>query len=384
MATPRADQTLGQRVKQLEEAFRRIKLVPSTTQTAVAPSAAVKGAVWIDSSAGNEPKVWDGTAWVPVRDATIAVAQGTADTAQATVAPLIPLTDLAAVTTGLVVTGATNVTTDPGTGAHVVVNDPAYPGQIALYSGNANEVVPGRIMPVLGGANYGKVELRSPDLVGTDQYSFIELDGFNDGTTSMESSADTMRVVGGDTTVMGTAQVRVGDGTDYVTFVGQAVTDADLSSLTNTFPIFPYYSCYLAANQTVATGTSVAPTWTDDATSPSSGITRSSGVFTVPTDGRYRVTLQAYWNAIASPAGSRIAQVYTGNVIGSGNPLVSAAEQPSAVAASACLAVKTVRLAAGAQINTVVSHTQGASMTNGLLGSANGNLTYFQIEWVGP
>lgn len=146
----------------------------------------------------------------------------------------------------------------------------------------------------------------------------------------------------------------------------------------------PYYYAYLAASQTVNSSTSTAVTWTDEAASPSSGITRSGSVFTVPTAGRYRVTYQAYWVAIASPAGNRLAQLITGNTIGTGTVLASAAEQPNANAASACLLIKTVRLAAGAEIRTQVSHTQGASMTNGLQGNATGDLTYVQIEWVGP
>ncbi|MFC5268474.1 hypothetical protein ACFPJ1_40750 [Kribbella qitaiheensis] len=82
MAIPRADANLGQRLKKLEDEVRRIKLMPSLSQSAVEPLA-VRGSGWYDSSNGNEPKYYDGTNWVPVRDETIAVAQTTADTAQA-------------------------------------------------------------------------------------------------------------------------------------------------------------------------------------------------------------------------------------------------------------------------------------------------------------
>lgn len=383
MATPRADQTLGQRVKKLEEDFRRIKLVPATTQTAVAP-AAVKGAVWIDSSAGNEPKVWDGTDWVPVRDATIAVAQTTANQAASDVAPLVSLTDLAAATVGETITGILIRTETDAAGRVEMGEDPLQPAytdtEVRIFSADANEDEPARFSGIAVTPGVFLAQIKGFDHTLRPAAKLLLRTDSSEAAAEIE--ADRFSVFAPTADFSGT--LTKGSVPVATTTETQALTNKDLSSLTNAFPIFPYYSCYLAANQTVATGTSVAPTWTDDATSPSSGITRSSGVFTVPTDGRYRVTLQAYWNAIASPAGSRIAQVYTGNVIGSGNPLVSAAEQPSAVAASACLAVKTVRLAAGAQINTVVSHTQGASMTNGLLGSANGNLTYFQIEWVGP
>lgn len=84
MAIPRADGGIPARVKKLEDTVRRIQLMPSVSQAAVAPLAVAKSSVWYDSTAGNEPSYWNGTAWVPVRDETIAVAQGTADVAQST------------------------------------------------------------------------------------------------------------------------------------------------------------------------------------------------------------------------------------------------------------------------------------------------------------
>lgn len=83
MAIPRADVTTGQRLKKLEDEIRRIKLMPSVAQSAVAPPAVVKSSVWYDSTAGNAPSYFNGTDWVPVRDETIAVAQATADEALA-------------------------------------------------------------------------------------------------------------------------------------------------------------------------------------------------------------------------------------------------------------------------------------------------------------
>lgn len=314
---------------------------------------------------------------------------GTVPTWNADLTALAPLATIAAVTTGLTITGATNITTDPGTGAHVVVNDPAYPGQIALYSGNANELTPALIRPILGGANYGVADIHSPILNAGGHYAYLSLEGYDDGhTTAVLSSFGPLKLEGEAAELLGFASgVKIGSDRsagEYFQVTSNAITDADLSSLTNLFPTFPYYSAYLAASATVATATSTAISWTDDAVSPSSGITRSGSVFTVPTAGRYRVTFQAYWAAIASPAGNRLAQLITGNTIGTGTVLASASEQPSATAASSCLLIKTVRLAAGAEIRTQVSHTQGASMTNGLQGNATGDLSYVQIEWVGP
>jgi hypothetical protein len=52
----------------------------------------------------------------------------------------------------------------------------------------------------------------------------------------------------------------------------------------------------------------VVTTLTGYTTLASSGITLSSGVFTLPRAGRYRLYGQQYWQAQASPSGKRLAQ----------------------------------------------------------------------------
>lgn len=84
MAVPRDNGTIGQRLKKLEDWARAVKLMPSVTQSDVAPTAVVKSSVFYDASNGNAPSYYDGSTWVPVRDETIAVAQTTADAAQVT------------------------------------------------------------------------------------------------------------------------------------------------------------------------------------------------------------------------------------------------------------------------------------------------------------
>lgn len=84
MTVPRPAPTVAQRVKELEQTVRRIKLTPSVSQAEAAPPVAAKSSVWFDSSDGNAPSYFDGQTWVPVRDETIAVAQQAADAAQAT------------------------------------------------------------------------------------------------------------------------------------------------------------------------------------------------------------------------------------------------------------------------------------------------------------
>lgn len=116
MAIPRKDSTIPERIKKLEQDLRRIRLLPSLAQSAVAPLA-VKGSGWFDSSAGNEPKVFDGQTWVPVRDETIAVAQGTADVAQSTATTAQSTADTAQSTATAAQTAADTAAADAATAA---------------------------------------------------------------------------------------------------------------------------------------------------------------------------------------------------------------------------------------------------------------------------
>jgi hypothetical protein len=98
----------------------------------------------------------------------------------------------------LTVTGGT-IQTDVAPNKRIVLNDPAYPNQIALYSGNANESQPGIIAPVLGGANFGVLTLQSPVTDGgTVNYAYIELEGFTDGSTVANVSADSVAIEAND------------------------------------------------------------------------------------------------------------------------------------------------------------------------------------------
>ena len=58
------------------------KWVTKTFRQAAQPSGITVGDIWIDSDDGEKQYRWDGTAWVAVRDTTIATAQTAADTAQ--------------------------------------------------------------------------------------------------------------------------------------------------------------------------------------------------------------------------------------------------------------------------------------------------------------
>lgn len=196
----------------------------------------------------------------------------------------------------------------------IEINGTAYPNQIALYSGNVSEVTPGLIRPVLGGANYGLLELRSPDLVGTGQYAWLELDGYNTGATVATLSADDVDIEAGNLVdVIGFGSgVRIGsDRTagQNISVTGNAVTDADLSSGTNVFPSLPYSVAYSGTTDangflTVTHGAGFTPAggWAAT-TNPASSFAQFWGIDTIgATTVRLRFTSAAALGALASTA----------------------------------------------------------------------------------
>lgn len=302
MTVPRADATIAQRVKALEEQFRRIKLVPSTTQTDVAPEAAVKGAVWIDSSAGNEPKVFDGSGWVPVRDETIAVAQETADTAQATVDPLVPLTDLAAVTDGTTITGSTIATDD--TPPRIALNDPAYPNELIMESGQADETAPGRLLSIVPSGLQAQSVLLSP-----------KLDGASTAAMSLETDAVSL---GGKTRSKFDGHEHGFNtfGAGYALLVTEAeveinrpVVNADLTDPSNTFP----------ANPQPASNFSVTDVAGISSTSFVPGTPVVGTAFTAPPTGKVYITVSGHIEQNNASQFIYLAfEVRNGAVVGSG------------------------------------------------------------------
>jgi len=335
VTVPRANATIAQRVKALEEAFRVIKLMPSTTQTDVAPSAAVKGAVWIDSSAGNEPKVWDGTDWVPVRDETIAVAQTTANEAAADVAPLVPLTDLAAITEGTTISGAT-VESTPAGGAYAVLNHPDYPGEVVIFSGNAAETIPARFLAQVPTGLQGQTTLLSPKLDGASRAALILT------TDAVALGGDTHAQIDGHEIILNTF------GTGVVKIQG-SVTDADLSDPSNTFPANaqPVQVSELTDQTPVTSTTFIAG-------SPVCGT-----AFTAPATGKVYITVSGHLQG--NNAGSYCYlgfEVRNGAVVGSGT-VVTAADQDVAVAAGQSAAA--IARTGGSREALITGLTPGAS-----------------------
>ena len=100
----------------------------------------------------------------------------------------------------------------PNPGQHIEINGDQYPGEIAFFSGSADEQIPGRIFPNDPGGNVGAVTMRSPNLFDDVQSNVAEisLEGFDDGFTVASIEADAARLTAsgevrfvGDTVKMG-------------------------------------------------------------------------------------------------------------------------------------------------------------------------------------
>ena len=332
---------------------------------------------------------------------------GTVPTWNADLTALAPLVDLAAVTVGTTVSSATladsevtgSVIKTAETGQRVEINGVDGPNGIAFYSGDAGETFPGVVQPTVVSTGLG-IDLSSAqtaaDVIGSALRLLADKVDANNSTAHLQSSGSalvsagrtaSLKVGSGgidvDTaagTLIRDTTVQIGTFADRVTFTGNDVTNADLSSLTNIFPAFPYYYAYLNASVAITTaGTAQkVTTWTTDGTAPSSGITYSSGNWTVPTDGRYRLRAQAWWAAVASPVGVRTAQW-----VKNPSTLIVSHTVPgnSATVPMPVYVEKTVRLAAGDQVFLQV--IQGQANGHNLIGST-ADITYAQIEWVGP
>lgn len=122
---------------------------------------------------------------------------------------------------GLVITGA-EIRTDSA-GKRIALNDPGHLNQIALFSGNTGEITPALIAPVLGGANFGKLELRSPALVA-DQYAFIDMEGYDDGHSSLLAQASNVTLVAENDAEISAPVISLTDGADGFDFAGQTIT----------------------------------------------------------------------------------------------------------------------------------------------------------------
>ncbi len=163
------------------------------------------------------------------------------------------------------ITGNTVQTAE--TGLRIALNDPAYPGAIALFSGNANEVDPGLIEPVLGGANFGVLSVKSPNLGGG--VSYVDLESYDDGHTTLNAAADNISIEASSTLDLINFGGPVKIGSDvlpgsYLEVDGDQLLGADLSDSSNTIPGRVYSVAYAGVTDasgflTVAHGQAFTP-----------------------------------------------------------------------------------------------------------------------------
>lgn len=144
----------------------------------------------------------------------------------------------------------------------------------------------------------------------------------------------------------------------------------------------PYWYGYLAANvSTSDTVNTFITQWTQDTTN--GGFAYSAGVLTLPPlAGRYNINATLFFDA-SSNTGGRLSQVYPGAT--GGNPMISGGASGSTGAnnkGQSAIAHKTVPLAAGAQIRVLSYQSAGGSLA--VTGAATKNLSFWQVEYVGP
>jgi hypothetical protein len=142
----------------------------------------------------------------------------------------------------------------------------------------------------------------------------------------------------------------------------------------------PYYLAYMASALAAWSGAaSTITAYSADGSPNSSGITLSSGLFTLPKAGRYRVISQVWWSAAAGRTGTRTLQLIQNS------PSVTIVSSTVDAKASGAPALnrldKEFRVAAGAQVFLRVSHTDSASIT---YTASTPDITFFQLCWVGP
>lgn len=78
----------------------------------------------------------------------------------------------------------------------IEINGAAYPNEIALFTGHPDEVVPGRIKPLIAG-NYGYVRYSSPVTLLAATPATFDLEGYDDGHSAIAGDATNIRFTAG-------------------------------------------------------------------------------------------------------------------------------------------------------------------------------------------
>jgi hypothetical protein len=144
----------------------------------------------------------------------------------------------------------------------------------------------------------------------------------------------------------------------------------------------PYWYGYLAANvSTSDTVNTLITQWTQDTTN--GGFTYSAGVLTLPPlAGRYNINATLFFD-VSNNTGGRLSQVYPGAT--GGNPMISGGTSGSVGAnnkGQSAIAQKTVPMPAGGQIRVLSYQSSGGALA--VAGAAGKNVSFWQVEYVGP
>lgn len=174
---------------------------------------------------------------------------------------------------------------------------------------------------------------------------------------------------------------RVGKGSTDISALQTAVAAAQAAADAAN-AVKPYWYGYLGADVSLADNTNVLiTTWTQDSTF--GGFAYSAGVLTFPAlAGRYSVLATLFYDP-SSNVGGRLTQVFSGAV--SGNPLISGGTAGSTGAnnkGQSAIASKEIPFAASAQIRVLGYQSAGGTLN--AQGSANKNLSFWQVRYIGP
>lgn len=146
----------------------------------------------------------------------------------------------------------------------------------------------------------------------------------------------------------------------------------------------PYWLGYLSSAGSVP-AVNTLTTLTGWSLLESDGVTLSSGVFTVPRAGVYRVSGQIWWAGVASAQGTRLVQA----VKTSGSAAVIASVTVNApigttVAPELCQWSKLFRLAANDTVIVRYQHNSAGSEANRIPTATNQDISFFQLVWDRP
>lgn len=323
-----------------------------------------------------------GDRWFVLGKVTTPGDPGTVPTWNADLSALLPLTDLAAATSGTTVTGATldqSVVTGSllrtATSGKRVEIDTA--NQVRYYSGITGEDAPGIVEAQVESSQYASTRLSSPTISGSPQALTI-LGSRSDMNKAYQFLyADEIRLNGMNTQiVMAGNSVALNASSDLAITANRLLFNGYAAQVGG-----PYWLGYLssAPSPPAASTLTTLTGWT---ALESDSITLSSGVFTVAEPGLYRISGQLWWAPAASAAGLRLTQAV--KTSGTATVIASVTVDPpvgTTTTKAPALAQwnKLFRLAANDTVIVRFQHTSGGSEANRVPTATTQDISFFQI-----